>query len=288
MYLYFQPQGGFNDTLVGLDIAIQFCQRYNRKLLLDTFNVTYKINFSDYFEFSNYNIIGNKNDIIKTKHEKDNDVYPSCFNGKMLNLINGEYTFDYNGNFSYQNISLNLPDTSRNETIIVHASCGGGDGYKMFKQLHPSFDIKKICNERYKLLTNHYLCIQVRNTDYKCDYEKLYYNYKDSIHSYNCIYVSTDCKKVIDFFKSKGLNIFNFTHFPSEDEYNNSYQDKCYSLHCDKHIDSHTKIVDLMADIYIIALCDNLLSCSHGGFIDLVRKCKNHKNDIINQFQIDT
>ena len=116
------------------------------------------------------------------------------------------------------------------------------------------------------------MAIQVRNTDYKCDYEKLYEDNKTLIHSYNSIYLATDDKNSILFFLSKGLNVFNFTTFKNGSS-------NFVNLHYyDKSIDPHVKFVDLISDIYLCTMCDKLLSNSRGGFIRLIRDCHSDKN----------
>lgn len=52
MYVYFEPQGGFNDILTCLKEQLEYCKRHNRILLVNGMRTCYKINFSDYFDFS--------------------------------------------------------------------------------------------------------------------------------------------------------------------------------------------------------------------------------------------
>jgi hypothetical protein len=181
------------------------------------------------------------------------------------------------------NIKMNykisqLFDEELKEDIIVYTSnIGGGTRYEIFKQLRFTINVKKICNEKYNLLKKPYLCIQVRNTDYKSDYELLYNNNKEEIHSFNEIYLATDDKKVIEFYKSKGLLIQNFTTFPKANRYHN--------LHNNYSIDNHTKIIDLFCDIYIGSMSEKILSNSLGGFKQLLLACNENKQDTFNQFQ---
>ena len=57
MYVYLQPQGGFNDILSVIETTLIYCMKHKRKLLLDTFNTTYRINFINYFSFKHSCII---------------------------------------------------------------------------------------------------------------------------------------------------------------------------------------------------------------------------------------
>ncbi len=272
MYVYLIPKGGFNDILCVINKALIYCEKYNRILLIDTVNSHYKINFSDYFYFKNYNTITNIK-IIREICKTAESVYPKCIKSDLLNIIDGTYKLDYP--YTYHDISLNLPEEIINEKIIVSCNCGGGDGYTLFDKLEIKPIIQQICINRYNLLSKPYLCIQIRNTDYTCDYEKLYNENEDIIKSYKCIYLSTDDKNIINFFKSKNINVTNFTTFSNSNTAN---------LHT-SNIDSHTKISDLLSDIYIISLSDKLLSNSIGGFIKLVKKCHENKEKIIEKFK---
>jgi len=93
----------------------------------------------------------------------------------------------------------------------------------------------------------------------------LYTYNKDLIHSCENIYIATDNKNTLDFYKSK---ISNFTTFPSE---------KYHNLHY-SNINSRAKITDLLSDIFIIAMSDILIFNYVGLFVELVRHC--HNNEI--------
>lgn len=278
MYVYLEPQGGLNDCMVLINLVLDYCNKYNRILLINGLKSEYAVNFSDYFEFSNHNIICDTYEIIKICNNV-NSIYPDVLKHKMTDILNGECFFSFSlpeYTCVYNGAMLDLPEMQREEKIIVYARCGHAfDGYKMFRQLNISTNIKNVCKLRYSLLKKPYLSIHVRNTDYKCDYQSLYYNNIDLIHSYKDIFLATDDKNVIGFFKSKGLPIQNFTTFPK-----NHY----HNLH-NSNISSNTKTVDLFCDIYMIAMSEKLISNSTGGFTNLVRCCKNNPHEVFYQFQ---
>lgn len=323
MYVYLQPCGGLNDILCCTERCLQYCRKYNRILLLDTYNTTYKINFSDYFTFSRNNIICDFNEIKKILKENNNSIYPNFLTSSLIlnttKLIILRYSWreleiDYKGNINgyivmkinkicdlfdkIKNISadlkiwktrynnsnnnkkkyiLNLPNKPIKEKIIFFGCDGGGNGYQFFKNINFKKDIKSYCQEKYLLIKKPYLSIQIRNTDYQCDYQNLYNVNREKIHSYQNIYVATDDVNVITFFKSKSLNIYNFTTFPKEEKYR--------SLHT-SNVDSKQKIYDLILDVYMITMSDQLLSNSKGGFIKLCRSCNENKDLITTKFEI--
>ena len=162
----------------------------------------------------------------------------------------------------------------RHETILIYSACGSGNGYALFRTIVLKPTIQVVCKQRYELLQTPYLAIQVRNTDYTSDYEKLYQDNRDLIHSYKNIYVATDDVHILDFYRSNGLTIANFTTFP---------QGIYKNLH-NSNLDGNTKITDVLSDIYILAMADKLLSNSKGGFIQLVRNCFQEKDRIRDKF----
>lgn len=101
----------------------------------------------------------------------------------------------------------------------------------------------------------------------KCNYKELYKRNLKYIYSFNKIYICTVDKDVVFFFKSKKLNIYSFTTFPTE---------KSVNLH-HSNIKSSIKIKDLFADIFIATNSKKILSVSKGGFITLLRNCFNNK-----------
>jgi hypothetical protein len=279
MYVYLEPQGGFNDIMVLINIVLDYCNKYNRILLINGLKSDYRTDFSDYFEFSNHhNVICDTSEIIKICSNVTS-IYPDVLKNKMTNILNGECFFSFSlPEFTcvYNGVMLDLPEMHREEKIIVYARCGHAfDGYKIFRQLKMAVNIKNLCKKRYGLLKKPYLSIHVRNTDYKSDYESLYYNNRELIHSFNEIYLATDDRNVIDFFRSKRLPIKNFTTFPNGNYYNLHYSE----------ISPYTKMVDLFCDIFIISMSNKLLSNSTGGFTGLVKTCKENAYEMFYQFQ---
>lgn len=273
MYVYFLPQGGLNDILCGTQHALGYCKQHNRTLLFDSANSLLKINFSDYFQLPYKNVIYDMKEIHAICSNQQLTIYPPCLQNKLSEILDGKIVFAYRpgGAHLFEETRLNLPNHPIKKDIIIHSTCGGGNGYPLFKSIRFKLNIKEHCKANHSLLTKPYLCIQVRNTDYKCDYKQLYQTNKQLIHSYKSVYLATDNKEVLQFFKEKEkdteLTIYNFTHYPDNAHKN---------LHT-SNIDPDIKIKDLMSDIYIITMCDKLLSNSKGGFINLVRNCHHNK-----------
>jgi hypothetical protein len=273
-YVYCIPTGGFNDQLAVLNSALEYCNKYNRILLIHKEKL-YDINYESLLSCNN---IIHEPDKIKNIICGDNiTIHPSVFNNRMIDIFNNKIHFTFSRPaHSYKNIILSLPLHDLSENIILYVN-GGGNGYPLFKKLYFQLKIKQIISDRYETLKKPYLSIQIRNTDYKCDYELLYENNIDEIHSAIEIYIATDDKKALRFFIDKGLPVKNFTTFPVASEYR--------SLHSSQ-LDPHIKFIDMLSDIYICGMSDKLITSSKGGFIRLIRNCNQNKDHLNKQFEI--
>ena len=269
-YVYLIPRGGFNDILTRIYVALDYCRKTNRVLLLDTRKTCYKMCFDDYFYFKNIDVtvITDINTIETIFSDTTLSIYPDNIKDRDLKLFNFKHL---SGNaYLNDNIILNLPRTDTISDIIVHVQAGihaPETSLIIFKSIYFKQNIIDHVKEQFSKLPSPYLSIHVRNTDYKCDYIRLYETNKELIHSYNAIYIATDDKESLEFFKSKGLPIYNFTEFPSI-EYRNLH----YSS-----VDPDIKIKNVICDIYIIGMAEKLLTNSIGGFIKL---CENIRKDI--------
>ena len=205
-------------------------------------------------------------------------VYPKSFKGRLTDLLTGKIKFNHLiGNFFFESNSFTImsrPLFNKSENIIINVECGTGNGYEVFKDLILNSELKKYCQSRYSLLPKKYLSIQVRNTDIKNNYQNLYEINQKLLDKYKSIYLATDDPNVIHFFKSKNLNVYNFTTFNS-DGYKN--------LH-NSNLPGFIKIRDLLCDIFLLSQGKYLLSTSKGGFINLVKNCFKNQKRILKQF----
>ena len=271
-YVLFLPMGGFNDSLTNIKRTLDYCKRFNRILLLNTKNFFYKIDFSDFFDLNDKVIIYNYNKIKKIINN-NLSLYPKNLNYKLSNIMDNTVIFKYS-RYAYTSngVSLALPNKIVAEDVILHVRCGGGsEGYQLFHKLLLKDHIINICKSKLSLINQHpYLCIHVRHTDLTCNYKKLYEDNKAVIHSYNAVYIATDNKLVVDYFKSKNLNVFSFTTFPEDAK----------NLH-GSNIPGNIKIKDLLVDIFIATNSNKILSNSEGGFIYFLRNCFRDKEIIM-------
>jgi hypothetical protein len=271
LYLYFEPSGGLNDILCTIIKLKEYCEKFNRILLVNFIKSEYKVDADNYFDLDDPIIIFNKTQIFQIVNNPDNTIYPKEFQQHRNEILNNE-TFKcikINRDFYLNNILLHLPNNDICENIIIfRGNDGGSAGYKLFQQLKIKSNVIDMCKYRYNLLKKPYVSIQVRNTDYKCDYQTHFEENKECINSFNDIHIATDDIGCIDFYKNQNIMFKNFTTFP-----NNKYPNLHYSK-----LDPHIKFIDLLCDIYLISMADKIISNSKGGFINLCRSL--HKNNI--------
>lgn len=271
MYLYCQPKGGFTDQLCVISLCYNYAIKNGRILLLDTTQTCYEYNFDEYFQIEDNNnrIITDINKIRPILSNSSYTIYPeflkSCLDLKTTYI---------NRRFVELETKLALnPDLNRKyqQNILVYVNCGGCDISKssLFSKLKPKQPLIDYFKNNYELIPKPYLTVHIRNTDYKCDYQKFYYQNEDLLKSYKAIFIATDDLSSLNFFKSKlGEDVIhNFTNFPTE-AYGN--------LH-DSNLSGETKLKDMFSDLLIASLGDKVLSQSRGGYIKFIQSLHNNK-----------
>lgn len=293
-YLYFLPNAGFNDILSTLYHCIQYCKKYKRVLLFDTLNSLYKINFSDYFDISelkkvfNVEIISDINFIKSIQVNESTTFYPEFINSNIyFDIVNGnididkskQYNVDVNIKLYPFKFHLMMNNNNLSSDFIIYTNCvGDKHGFSIFKNLIIKPVVTDYCKSKYLELKHPYVSFQIRNTDYQSDYKNLLNNnVKYLQNASNPVYVATDCKEVIEYFKSKNINVVNYCHYPDNILVN---------LHSSE-MDPETKLLDLFTDILVLSMSSTIISNSKGGFIKLVQNCNQNKNLISKMFNIN-
>ena len=120
---------------------------------------------------------------------------------------------------------------------------------------------------RKNIIGGKYICAHVRNTDINCDYEMVLQECKERKQKEQNIYVCSDNREVIEHFQREIGNIYNFTTFPEKKQHNLHYS----------NLDGKIKLMDTLADLYIMSCSEEILSNSKGCYILLARACHNNK-----------
>jgi len=258
MYIYFRPFCGFNDDLSRIAWFVRCCAACRRTLLVDGELGTYQVDYSTLLSFSQVDV-------------------PIIYDTPTIKRILQQHHMI---TVPFINANLNptavqdFKESAGNHPLVTLRLRNIGSGYPVFRTLEFLPIVKAECRRRMALMGNKYLCIQVRNTDRKCDYAALYDNNRDAIHSYPAVYLATDCEEVLTFF-NKRLPVKNFVTFPS---------DPAKNLH-KSPIPGTVKFMDMICDLYLLGMADQILSNSKGGYIGLAREINKHKHFHATQFR---
>jgi hypothetical protein len=281
-YVLCIPYAGFNDVLGVIGKCYSYCKQYNRTLLIKHVP-SYKIIFDDYFyfnELSEINIITDNNEIDKILLENNKSVYPYYLRNDLVNTnfrgMKYRTGFTWTKSKIERNVGFDF-NSGYTENIITYVNCGSycGINYKItspkqiFEMLEFRFNLLVDFFEKYKKLNKNYIGLQIRNSDRYCDYKKMYYDNIDEIKKNDNIFIATDDKFCLDFFRKQNINLTCFTYFPK-----NIKPKRSYIL--SNLIDNDTKIKDTISDLLLLMVSANILSNSNGGFINLARYFNNN------------
>jgi len=252
--------------------------------MIDTqYNSFFEMSFDIFFTFidNNVNIVYNSDEIRKIIESNDYSVYPNDLKN-VLYEYNAEWS-NQNGNFgiyynNINNISLNLNfNVDYIEDLIVHNSCGGGyDADKFLSLLKINDWLVDIINQRFNLIEKPYISIHIRNTDYKTDYKTFYNNNIEEINGSN-IFLATDSKETLDYFKIMKQNDKLFTFIECLNNYNGPIHSPWVKN------DKKQAMIDTICDLILLALSDKLLHTpTFHGFTYLAIKLHENKKIIDN------
>jgi hypothetical protein len=284
-YLLCRPAGGFNDNLNQIYFCLEYCNKYNRILLIDT-KYSKKYNFCDFFTFiDDNNIIYDSSEIKKLILENNFTTYPSILKNKLYDYDFCFQDKNINGlGFYYNETYLGLNMTKDyDEEIVLHHNCGGNVyGPVVLSYLTINDPIINIITSRYNKIEKPYFSVHIRNTDYKTDYIDFFNDNKKDIIENN-IFLASDSKEVIEYFKNmKQNNLYNFIE---------KINDNNKPIH---HFDSHNDgditviFIDLLCDLVILSLAKNfILPKKYFGFTRLAYHLFKNK-DIVHKLTKDS
>lgn len=273
-YLLCRPLGGLNDNLNRIFHCLKYCKKYNRILLIDMkHNNGYSINLSDYFQFNDLNIICDSDVIKKIISQNNFTIYPNeitdLYNYKMDYDVNNTLDWMFVCGDKYFSTEINL-NIDYLEDIILYNNCGGGtNSLELFKIIN----LKKIIIGefylRYNQIHKPYTSIHIRNTDYKLDYKDFFEKNKKYIINKN-IFLATDSKEVLNFFKDNNIKFYNFT----------TLSDNNQPIHSKWTQNDKSKVfIDTLCDLLILALGESfILPPQIYGFTNMALQLYNNKN----------
>jgi len=309
-YLLFRPNSGFNDNLNTIYTCLEYCKKYNRVLLLDTFHYfsLYKIEFHKLFTFDEeYKdiVITEKTKIEEILKDQNLSLYPSFL---KENILDCSYQTYWNNNsfiltthtetlawewsdgqnfikYPDGNILPYFSDLDRiynqqdlDEDIILFPLSGGGSkSHILMNHLTLTDNFIEKIMFRYNKIPKPYTSIHVRNTDMISDYKDFYQENKDMFDNKN-IFLATDSSCALDFFMGLGTEhkIFHNTYPLMNNLPYHTYNQ-----------DMEQKILNTIIDLFVLALGDEFLRVNkNSGFTTLAHYLYSNKNLLNNVLKI--
>lgn len=189
--------GGLNDMLNQIERCYEYCEKFNRKLIIDTYPTPFREDFFKYFIPLNKKIIiNNENFTIPIKYSQYelNKKFLLCYRNRI------EQPIDLNKDY-------------KDKFLIHHMSGGGLLSIDCLKRFSFTDYIKNKVQNILVKLPKEYDAIHVRYTDLKTDYESLIFQL-NQININQNILLCSDSLKVIDYckkeLKDKNIIVINY------------------------------------------------------------------------------
>ena len=175
-YVICCPEGGLNDILCQIQKCISYCEKWNRKLIIDTnSSSSFRDDFKNYFKTNKtYIKFLNRKQICDQIIVNHSDVFPRLKIGEYAICIpqhdsnlnyntNGvPLTFDFNHNYS--------------ESVLIHWQCGGGGDSKcFFGAFFLSNELCKVLFQRINKIPLNYTGFHFRSTDMQSDQDQAFF-----------------------------------------------------------------------------------------------------------------
>jgi hypothetical protein len=199
-YLLCIPRGGLNDTLVQIYKCLEYSERFNRTLIIDTKKSGIFRDFDDFFEFIDIDThyIGKTDESLYQRLNtyncyprycrKNLNKYISAHNKKLRSYtIRGgrrKLQFKQKKNYRHQ--------------LLVHENCGGGvESLELLKRLKLTDGLAKLVREKIDSFGGDYVAIHIRNTDYQSHYKEFFKSLYSSMKNQRVL-VCSDNGLVVD------------------------------------------------------------------------------------------
>jgi hypothetical protein len=244
-FLLCRLRTGLNDVLCQIEKCLQYCEKYNRILIIDGKHSGFRGPFSRYFvQHQGYNdfIEWNKDLVLP-----NDSCFPNVLEGQISNYIAKYCPVRKNFFEIKSDIQLTF-DFSQDykETLLVNDQCGGGVlSIDCLKRFTFTPGIKEIVKNGISHLTSPYLSVHIRNTDYQTDYLTFFESIKAELSGKNVLICSDDAvciAKARSFFDNSRVMIA--TDVPDL---------KGVTLHAHNNLDPHEVSIGFLTDLIALA-----------------------------------
>lgn len=283
-YLLCIPYGGYNDQISVIYACHKYCQQFKRTLLLYTncleddeildnniINSIYTFDLNKYIHFELDNLITDKvtiENILENIQIEDILQYMPIYDIYIPKKLKKYFRYD-NQNFTLKYLSSQYLFHDFSNKLMCYYNCGGNYNLDI-NYLNKFFfkeQIFELFIERINILPKNYVSFHIRNTDYNCDYKKIFEDNKHLLE--HPIFLATDSVEALEYLKSISKNkVYQFSTIHNE----NKPIHMSYNI-----INKEQRFIELILDLLCVANSDIFVQ-SVGGFSALCNKYFSNKN----------
>jgi len=210
-YLLCRPRGGLNDVLCQIVRCINYSKREKRYLLIDLSREPFLRHFTEMVtRRDGVKFVSFLHEYEDLKMFDEMDVYPTHLKHKVSSY---DSVFTEKDNYVDKESQLPLSFdflTSYPHELLVHETCGGGEGSIYF---FTYFSLTRALQEEIKIrsqLLGSYLAVHIRHTDYKTKYKEFIKEIYNELQG-KSVLLCTDSIEVDRYIKSNyaGINWIN-------------------------------------------------------------------------------
>jgi len=284
-YFLCVPYGGYNDQISVIYTCYNYCQQVNRTLLLYTNcfdekeeideyiqNTIYTFDFNKLIHLELKNLITERETIENIlENIQSNEIlqYMPIYDLNIPKKLKKYIRYDIQ-DIQLVKISKKYLFNNFNIKLMCYYNCGGiyDLDINYLNKFYFKEPIKSMYEERKKFLPEFYVSFHIRNTDYTCDYKRIFEEHKQLLEQ--PIYLATDSIEVLEYVKSIAKNkVYQFSTLHIDNKPLHNYH---YGI-----ISKEQRFIELILDLLCVGN-SNIFIPSVGGFSALCNKYFSNKN----------
>ena len=278
-YVIYKGTGGLTHMLIGLVFCMEYCIKYNNKLIIDVISHScYKHYLKDFF------IIQDKECPTLIYSEDYSIIEPNIFFARNISidyiknypnvekLIDAEkYIYEYK--IDKYNIRYSLQRTNTRQRVKIYAGPGNGNYSAVIKYIRLKPEILNIIKQQP--LIDNFIGIHFRNTDLNNNIKEFINQIKTNNKKYTNIYLATDDSKAYDIFK---IELPNYTIY----QYTKPIESNGEPIHYAEK-NKYNLILNALIDMYFLYKSNDFFYSKGSSFSRFILRMRNEKKSIFDE-----